>query len=195
MTGRNGDFIRAAMGADAPAIAAVHVEAWRETYASLLPAHVLSSLSVDRRTEVWGRIISNPEAFESSAVLVAERDGAVVGFGCCGLQRAESLNARGYDGEISSIYLLRSFQGVGLGLRLMSAMGEELRRRRLKAASLWVLRANQKACRFYEKLGGDIIAEKTDVREDGVAFVEAAYGWRDLDALAQRARQIVHPGK
>jgi hypothetical protein len=38
-----------------------------------------------------------------------------------------------------------------------------------------------------EKLGGDIVADKTDIREDGVVFVELAYGWRDLDALAQRA--------
>lgn len=82
MTWRISDSIRVARAADAPAIAAVHVGAWRETYAGLVPAHVLSGLSVDRRTEVWGRIISKPEAFNSSAVFVAEREGAVVGFGC-----------------------------------------------------------------------------------------------------------------
>jgi len=122
-------------------------------------------------------------------VFVAERRGVVAGFGSCGLQRAENLNAQGYDGEISSIYVLRSFRGVGLGLGLMSAMGEELRLRRLRAASLWVLRVNQKACRFYEKLGGDIIAEKTEIREDGTVFVEAAYGWRDLGALFRWGRE------
>jgi ribosomal protein S18 acetylase RimI-like enzyme len=187
MTSRISGSIRVARAADAPAIAAVHVDAWRETYAGLVPAHVLSGLSLDRRTEVWGRIISKPEAFNSSAVFVTEREGAVVGFGCCGLQRAEILNAQGYDGEISSIYLLRSVQRCGFGLALMSAMGQELQRRHLQAASLWVLRENQKACRFYEKLGGDIVGDKKDIREDGVVFVEVAYGWRDLGALVQRA--------
>jgi len=137
MTSRISDSIRVARAADAPAIAAVHVGAWRETYAGLVPAHVLSGLSVDRRTEAWGRIISKPEAFNSSAVFVAEREGAVVGFGCCGLQRAENLNAQGYDGEISAIYLLRSFQRCGLGLALMSAIGQELQRRGRKPMGSW----------------------------------------------------------
>jgi ribosomal protein S18 acetylase RimI-like enzyme len=187
MTSRISDSIRIARAVDAPAIAAVHVDAWRETYAGLVPAHVLSGLSVHRRTEVWTRIMSNPEALNSSAVFVAEREGAVVGLGCCGLQRDENLNAQGYDGEISAIYLLRSFQRCGLGLALMSAMGKELRRRRMHAASLWVLRENQNARRFYEKLGGDIVGDKRDIREDGVVFVEVAYGWRDLGASLQTA--------
>jgi hypothetical protein len=68
----------------------------------------------------------------------------------------------------------------------MSAMAQELRRRKLQGVSLWVLRKNQ-ACRFYEKLGGDVVADKKDVREDGFAFVELAYGWHDLAALILRA--------
>jgi ribosomal protein S18 acetylase RimI-like enzyme len=104
------------------------------------------------------------------------------------MQRAESLNVQGYDGEISSIYVLRAFQRRGLGVALMSVMGGELQRRRLQAVSLWVLRENESARRFYEKLGGDIIGVKKDIREDGVVFVEVAYGWRDFGALAQRAR-------
>jgi ribosomal protein S18 acetylase RimI-like enzyme len=183
--------IRAAGVADAAAIAAVHVEAWRETYMGIVPVQVLAGLSVDHRTEIWRRILTNPTAFSSSAVFVAERDGTVVGFGCCGMQRAESLNAQGYDGEISSIYVLRAFQRCGLGVALMSVMGGELQRRQLQAASLWVLRENESARRFYEKLGGDTIGNKKDIRGDGIIFVEVAYGWRDLGALAQRARNAV----
>src|SRR6516162_8896735 len=128
-----GGSIRVAGVADAAGIAAVHVEAWRETYVGIVPVQVLASLSVDRRTEIWRRILTNPTAFNSSAVFVAERDGTVVGFGCCGMQRAESLNAQGYDGEISSIYVLRAFQRRGLGVALMSVMGRELQRRRRRA--------------------------------------------------------------
>jgi ribosomal protein S18 acetylase RimI-like enzyme len=184
---RSGDAIRVATAADAPAIAAVHVQAWRETYAGLVPAHVLASLSVARRTELWRRIIFEPKAYSSSVVLVAEREGTVAGFGCCGVQRAENLHARGYAGEISAIYVLRAFQRCGLGLALMSAMSRELLSRQLRAASLWVLRENQNACRFYESLGGHIVASKEDMREDGVVFAEVAYGWRDLGALLRRA--------
>jgi ribosomal protein S18 acetylase RimI-like enzyme len=177
------DSIRVAEVADASAIAALHVGAWRETYAGLIPADVLAGLSVDRRTEMWGRILSDPEPFSASAVFVAEREGAIVGFGCCGLQRAERLNAQGYDGEISAIYLLRAFQGCGFGRALMCAMAQELQHRQLHGASLWVLRENQKACRFYDKLGGDVVADKEEIREGGFVFIELAYGRRDLRAL------------
>ena len=128
-----GGSIRVAGVADAAAIAAVHVEAWRETYVGIVPVQVLAGLSVDRRTEIWRRILTNPTAFSSSAVFVAERDGTVVGFGCCGMQRAEGLNAQGYDGEISSIYVVRAFQRLALGVALMSVMGRELQRRRRRA--------------------------------------------------------------
>jgi hypothetical protein len=123
-----GGSIRVTGVADAAAIAAVHVEAWRETYVGIVPVQVLAGLSVDRRTEIWRRILTNPMAFSSSAVFVAERDRTVVGFGCCGMQRAESLSAQGYDGEISSICVLRAFQRCGR-VALMSVMGGELQRR------------------------------------------------------------------
>ena len=44
-----GGSIRVAGVADAAAIAAVHVEAWRETYVGIVPVQVLAGLSVDRR--------------------------------------------------------------------------------------------------------------------------------------------------
>jgi len=85
-----GGSIRVAGVADAAAIAAVHVEAWRETYVGIVPVQVLAGLSVDRRTQIWRRILTNPTAFSSSAVFVAEREEKVVGFGCCGMQRAST---------------------------------------------------------------------------------------------------------
>jgi hypothetical protein len=53
--------------ADAAAIAAVHVEAWRETYMGIVPVQALADLSVDRRTEICRRILTNPTAFSSRA--------------------------------------------------------------------------------------------------------------------------------
>ena len=123
MASNVGGSIRVAGVADAAAIAAVHVEVWRETYVGIVPVQVLAGLSVDRRTEIWRRILTNPTAFSSSAVFVAEREKKVVGFGCCGMQRTEILNAQGYDGEISSIYVLRAFQRCGLGVALLGVVG------------------------------------------------------------------------
>jgi hypothetical protein len=46
-----GRSIRVAGVADVAAIAAVHVEAWRETYVGIVPVQMLAGLSVNRRTE------------------------------------------------------------------------------------------------------------------------------------------------
>jgi ribosomal protein S18 acetylase RimI-like enzyme len=66
----------------------------------------------------------------------------------------------------------------------MRTMGRQMRRRQLRGASLWVLRENIGACRFYEAIGGEIVGEREDIREDRV-LVEAAYGWRSLVRLAE----------
>jgi len=59
-------------------------------------------------------------------------------------------------------------------------------RRGFGAASLWVLRDNARARRFYERLGARVLAEREDVRKDAV-LVELAYGWMHLTELARIA--------
>jgi len=53
----------------------------------------------------------------------------------------------------------------------------------IAAASLWCLKSNCVAKRFYERLGGDIIAENANAHGQKT-LVEIAYGWRDLASLA-----------
>lgn len=155
----------------------MHVESWRETYPGLLPAAMLASLSVEARTGAWRRILADPA--QAAGVFVAELGGEIVGFGSCGAQRAEALKAEGYDGEISAIYVLKAFQRRALGTRLLFAMGSRLKSSGFGAASLWVLRDNAPARRFYEHHGGELIAEREDVRPGGI-LLEVAYGWPRL---------------
>jgi hypothetical protein len=49
------------------------------------------------------------------------------------------------------------------------------------ALLLWVLAENP-ARKFYERLGGQPVYEKT-VTIGGVPLIEVAYGWRDAQAL------------
>jgi ribosomal protein S18 acetylase RimI-like enzyme len=158
----------------------MHVESWRETYPGLVPQAMLSSLSVPARTAAWSRILGEPS--RATGVFVADLGGRIVGFGSCGPQRAEALKAKGFDGEISAIYVLKAFQRLGLGSRLLFAMTSSLAESGFKAASLWVLRDNAPARRFYERYGGEVIAEREDVRPEGV-LLEVAYGWPELKAL------------
>lgn len=175
---------REAKPVDAAAIGALHVASWRETYAGLLPEAMLAALSVEARTAMWSRIIGDPGAFGDAALFVAEEDGSILGFGSCGRQRDAALAEAGYGGEIGAIYVRRGHQNRGAGRAIMRALARALSDRGHEAASLWVLRENKPARHFYEALGGEVIGQRQE-EQPGASFVELAYGWRDLFALAR----------
>jgi ribosomal protein S18 acetylase RimI-like enzyme len=182
MTDCNVAQIRIAAADDAQGLASMHVASWHETYAGILPEKMLASLSVEARAAAWAKIMREPATERSTVVYAAEHEGTIVGFGSCGAQRTESLAKRGYDGEVSAIYVLREFQKRRIGIRLFRAMSLDLMRREFKAVALWVLRDNLRARRFYERYGGRVIAEREDVR-DGTVLIDLAYGWPDLKEL------------
>ena len=50
--------IRKARPADAEAVARIYVESWRDTYPLVLPARLLSSMTVDGQTARWRNAIA-----------------------------------------------------------------------------------------------------------------------------------------
>lgn len=170
-----GGVVRPAQLADAARIGAVHVAAWRETYAGLIPSSRLATLDADKRSAMWRRQLASGTA---RGIVVAEERGLIVGFASCARQRSSALAAAGYAGEIPAIYLLRANQGRGTGRLLMQAMARRLIAEGYRGMALWVLATNAPARAFYERLGGIIVAEQI---EDGLA--EVAYGWHDVASL------------
>ena len=166
--------IRRAAVADVARIGAVHVQAWHEAYAGLIPDEVLARLDPGRRAAMWLRLLT-----DGRAVFVGELEDEIVGFGSCGPQRDASLP---YDGEIAAIYVLRRAYRVGIGRRLMAAMARELRAQGFQSASLWVMEVNAPARAFYERLGGKVVTRRDQIR-DGFAAIGVAYAWDDLSVL------------
>ncbi|UAK25597.1 GNAT family N-acetyltransferase [Sphingomonas nostoxanthinifaciens] len=97
--------------------------------------------------------LDRPAGLDGERVYVAECAGKIVGFGACGGQRDATMREYGFPGEIGAIYVLRSQHGTGLGRTLITLMARDLVARPLSGASLWVLRENVGARRFYERLG------------------------------------------
>lgn len=178
----NAITLRRANLTDATELGALHVASWHETYTGLVPSQVLAGVSVEARSVMWSKVVSNPDESGCVAVFVAECGGQLVGFGSCGRQRDSWFSGAGYSGEIGAIYVLRSHQGQGIGRSIMAAMSQALTGAGYEAASLWVLRENRPARAFYERLGGSIVGEKANV-QSGATLVEIAYGWHDLSGL------------
>jgi GNAT superfamily N-acetyltransferase len=168
-------MVRPATVDDAQEIARVQVASWRSAYKELLPGDFLDSLSEREYTERWTRFIDRG----SSRVYVAEHDGELIGFASGGRERA---GETGYTGELYAIYILDAFQRHGHGRELVKAVVTGLREMRLDDMIIWVLRDNQPARRFYERLGGVYVrAQPTTI--DSATLEEVSYGWRHLDAV------------
>ena len=159
--------IRDATAADVPALARVHVAAWEATYAPLLAKG--PGLAVRERQ--WREAFATDDG--SWFCLVVERpDGRLVGFA-----KGRRSDHPDFAGELNKIYLLRAYQGVGLGRRLLGHVARRFLGQGIE--SMWLCGdARNPSSRAWVALG----AEKTD-DDPGTGN----YGWRDLRTLAAAA--------
>jgi ribosomal protein S18 acetylase RimI-like enzyme len=146
----NGDKmpIRKAELSDARGIAEVHVASWQAAYRGFFPDDFLDNLSADNRETYWQEAIE----LGRSGLLVFEKDGAIIGFASFGESRDEDA-VEGYTSELFAIYFDPEQWGKGYGAELSAEVVKALNVRRFAELTLWVLKDNQRAIRFYEKLG------------------------------------------
>lgn len=132
--------VRAAVPDDAAGIARVHLQAWRESYAHLLPAAVLAGLRQGPREARWRDIITT----SGSDILVACAGTDIIGWASAGAGRdADGPRAR----ELEGIYVIASHYGSGAGqLLLDAAVGDG-------GAYLWIAQDNPRASAFYRRNG------------------------------------------
>ncbi|MGC4805433.1 GNAT family N-acetyltransferase [Micromonospora sp. DT233] len=150
---------------DAEAVARVHVHGWQDGYAGFMPREVLNRLNVaawaSRRRDTG---TADPE--HPFTTLLAERDGAVIGFTTFGPYRVEQDRAD-LDhslGEVLALYVERAYWGGGTSGRLLAAAREAMAGRGWTAYRLWVLRDNGRARRFYERAGLSPDGERSTYR-------------------------------
>jgi ribosomal protein S18 acetylase RimI-like enzyme len=167
--------IRPATPHDVEAIAHIHVETWRSTYAGAIPDAYLVRMDIARQRKMWRQMVRG--VGRGNQVVVTELgDGEVAGFASCGPARRDMLPRRApYDGEVYTLYVALDHQGHGHGKRLLTACFDTLRDRDKTAAVVWVLAANP-ARFFYEAQGGRKVAERTESFA-GADLAELAFGW------------------
>ena len=95
-------IIRPMMLDDADRKGYVHWKSCLETYTGLMDPDFLARSTLDKYRSI--------AAAYADTTLVAELDGVIVGFGTWS------------DDEISALYILREFHGLGIGRKLMDAL-------------------------------------------------------------------------
>lgn len=162
-------LIRPATRSDARRMGAIYVAAWRETYASLLPAMLLVNMSAERHAAQFAHAISAATA--RNVTLIAEDSHRrVVGFAGAGPSRHAPDDGQS---EIYTLYVDPNHVGDGIGRALMSAAFTRLAGLGFSSAIIWALKGNP-ARYFYLRMGGRFTAHR-DARMGGQAIVEEGF--------------------
>ena len=165
--------VRPARPDDAGAVITVRIASWKAAYAAHLPDDAWADYDVDAATR---RLAGSIEQ-AGLLVLVAERDGAVVGYTMSGAARDDDIA----DGtrEIYAIYVHPDAWSTGTGRALMSATISALGD---VPVVLWVLEDNHRAQRFYERAGYTADGARKDADMPGGPVPEIRYRRAAMDS-------------
>jgi L-amino acid N-acyltransferase YncA len=156
--------IRHATVADIPALAQLHVTTWNDTYAPMM----ITGPSVAIRERQWREAFAELDR-RWFCLVVENAKGELVGFA-----KGQPSDHPEYAGELSKIFLLREYQRVGLGRRLMGHVARRFLAQGI--SSMWLTGDGRNpSSHFHVKLG----AVKTD-DDPG----NGNYGWPDLRKLS-----------
>jgi GNAT superfamily N-acetyltransferase len=144
---RNDIRLRDATAGDAALLAQFHTESWRSAYADILdPGYLAREMEGERRAHWQAHL---PAVLAGlGRILIAERDGDVLGFVCALRERDPD-----WGGYIDNLHVRPQRKGEGIGKVLLDAALGWLHSTGEAKAYLWVYEANLPARGFYEREG------------------------------------------
>lgn len=160
--------IRHAQPSDLALVADIQTESWQDAYADVFPADYLVNQLSQNLKRHWNEMEIRPE----DLVLVAEDD-VVVGFIAIWCRP---------DPMIDNLHVKPARRSQKLGSALMQAAARHLIQQGHKSAYLWVVQSNQRAIRFYEKLGG-VRTGLADLDLFGQAVPCLKIEWADISVI------------
>lgn len=164
---------------DALAVAQIHAESWRRTYASELAPHYLEHVVPDEREKVWVSRLMAPKP--DLYVVVAKINGEIVGFACAFMDGVNE-----YGAYLDNLHVALPHQGRGVGKMLLQSVAARCSDLNLRRGlCLLVNQSNVNAQQFYIRLGAKNIREDVWNAPDGSAIPTYWFTWSDVRTLAR----------
>lgn len=160
--------IRELVEVDIPALAALHVKTWAQTYWM-----VLRPPTIRIREWQWREQFKNRDGSWFCFVIENSKN-ELIGFARGDKYSHSDLSD--FSGQLNKIYILREYQGVGLGKRLIGYVARKFLSMGINNMVLFGVAENPSGG-FHEAMGGEkLIAENGEFH--------GGYCWRDLQQLA-----------
>jgi GNAT superfamily N-acetyltransferase len=176
---------REATAQDVEAIAALHADSWRRHYRGAYSDAFLDKEVFADRLQVWTDRLHQPDR-SNECTIIAERDGAVVGFAHTILNEDQQWGAL-----LDNLHVRYDLKGGGIGTRLMAETARAvLKRTPGSGLFLWVLEGNKGAQAFYQARGGECAGSKTSDAPGGGTIFAFRYVWPDPTVLLSQESSI-----
>lgn len=170
--------IRRAKLEDAGGIAKVHVDSWRTTYAKIIPEAFLKGLSYEKREVLWQ---ANLKRIDNIVFVAENENGGIIGF--ADTSKRET-NHEPNSIDLTSIYLLQEYQGLGIGKKLMETLFKYYLQCGYEKVFVDVL-ADNKTRHFYEHYGAKFLKQEKIVI-GGKSIMESFYVWNSVEDVLKR---------
>jgi GNAT superfamily N-acetyltransferase len=166
---------------DVPAISKAYAESWKSTYEGLVPELFVRGMTIEAAVKIFTDSLQ-PNGYSYFLYVAETPEGRIVGFADGGKERSHPESGMG---ELYAIYLLKEFQGLGMGRALFKAAADSLLRSGMTNMIVWVLEQSPYR-KFYESMGGkwEPGIKRLDVVDQQIRLVP--YRWTDLRNNSRR---------
>lgn len=157
--------IRIAREEDCRGLAILKRKVWETTYRDIYPNEKLDRYDIDLNENKFKYMIKK----QSQKLFVLLDNLDIIGYMSCGEIMREFYE---YTHDIGLLYILKEYQGRGLGLKLFKLAKNELRNQGVTEFIVSCNKYNFSSQEFYIKMGGEIIKIDEDSEDKSIPQVK-----------------------
>ena len=140
---------------DIPQVVDIQISGWQTAYRGIIDDDYLDSMSreafIERRNKDYNK----------NGFIIVEANNEILAFARYVDNNSFSPETPEIDCEITALYTKPDLKGKGLGTKMFNYILNEFKKLNKTKMIIWCLKENYPARKFYEKMGGTIIGEKT----------------------------------
>lgn len=153
---------------DIPSVVDIQIDGWKSAYKGIVDNNILNSMNRNERIE------KRKNDYKQNGFIVAELNSQIVGF-CRYIDSNKfTPNISNIDCELLALYVKPNLKYNGIGTRLFQFVKNEFKSKNKTKMILWCLKDNEPSKKFYTKMGGEIVKERT-IKIGGKEYLEVGF--------------------
>ena len=144
---------------DLPSVVDIKIKGWQNAYKRIIDDEYLKKLD----NEYEKRLNKMEKNYMTNGFIVAELNNEVVGFCRYIFDNNSKEYIENADCEMGALYVKPELKYLGMGTQMFNYVLNEFKKQNKTKMILWCFKENEPSKKFYTKMGGKIIKEKTSI--------------------------------